>query len=83
MAHNLNLAYSFARGVRGQRLQGMYHHQRGEDAAIFKGVHLDKLAVWGQDVRTANTSCGTVVEVGGGTVTGLYIREVPIGPFRG
>ena len=81
MAHNINLNFSFARGVRGQRLQEMYHHLRGEDVAIFTGVLLNKLAVWGQDVRTAET-CSTVVEVGGGTATGPYIREVPIRPFK-
>ena len=66
-----------------QRLRGMYHHLRAEDVAIFRGVLLDKWAIWGQEVMNAGTSCGSAVEVGRETGNGLYVQEVPIGPFRG
>jgi len=80
VAHSLNLGNSFARGVQGHRLRGMYHHLRAEDMATFRGVLLDKLAIWGQEAMAVGTSCGSAVEVGGGTGNGLYVREVPICP---
>lgn len=80
---SLNLQHSLATGCRGQRLWGCFHHLKSEQERIFKGAIYSAMEAWGRDVEAGGSSVGTILELGGGNDSGLFIREVPMRPFTG
>ena len=64
VATSVNLMKSLVRGVKGQRLKGVYNHMKLEEFAMLRGMLVDKLVVLGEEARAVGISCRTVLEVG-------------------
>lgn len=78
-SYSVNLVKSLMRGVKGQRLKGVFDHMKQEEFAMLRGELVGKIVVLGKEARRAGLSCGTVIEVGGSVGAFMQGRS-PLAP---
>ena len=74
---------SIAVGARGQRLDGIYHQMREDEADEFLSMLTTKLLDWGVNCHVRGISCGILIKSTTGSERGLKVFQMIVGPFLG
>ena len=80
------LQHSFVFDGNNVRVPGSYQHLGAEEATHFRRSLNILTSTWGSEASVAGQSCGSMMEVGGGTGSGkgsLFMSTFEFGPFQG
>ena len=86
VAMQFNLQHSFVFDQNNVRVPGCYQHLATQQETDFRQRLIRETKMWGHQAVGANRSCGSMLEVGGGSGSGkgaLLMSAFEFGPFQG